>query len=674
MAAWQPQPAKTLRRHSRNKVAVRVVRRRLWFFLVLSPLAGALLAATLFLTTEGRVKGDQWSSIGSWYLALIGIALPILQFLWRKPETLKAVTPDVIDSGVDFLASSQKEKWAAEQLARRFGDPWPLPVRWEVTGRAQATTAVWTHIRSGDTSNKSLPLSGSYEQIYDVFTSSYSPRRLVILGGSGSGKSMLLLKLVLDVLGKRRSHEPVPVLVSIAGWPPNIPLDDWLALQLCEEYAPMRVAIASADGTRSLARELVARGYVFPVLDGFDEMPAERRQEAINAIADTLTTGRQLVLASRTDEYEQAVSPRRLPNAAVVEIVPVTSDAAAAYLRQGSTNPDKWKEVAQHLSDSIDDSVVTTLRIPLMIWLARVTYDRPDARPTEILEKGRTWDAAELQKHLLGELISSVYSIPLAGYPRRTDKEIRKARRHLVSLAAFMSRRSTYSLDWRSLRDLLTPGMFALPSFIASVVVLAPLVAVLISSRIPHREDMVIALSAPVVLGVEFAFFWLSEMLFEPYEFRLGHEKMPAISGPVALLQRERSRAGRIAATLGIPAGILFTAALISFNRFALFVAGALLFFLVKSVLENEWALFVIARLMLSIAGFTPLRLLSFLAEARARGVVRQDGVVVQFRHASLQEYLQTNPEGDAILPRARQRAGPAGSQGGNSERSAVDH
>ncbi|TYK51438.1 hypothetical protein [Actinomadura decatromicini] len=45
-------------------------------------------------------------------------------------------------------------------------------------------------------------------------------RRLVILGGPGTGKTTLAVQLLLHLLATRPQHpdEPVPVLVPVAGW------------------------------------------------------------------------------------------------------------------------------------------------------------------------------------------------------------------------------------------------------------------------------------------------------------------------------------------------------------------------------------------------------------------------------------------------------------------------
>ncbi len=56
-----------------------------------------------------------------------------------------------------------------------------------------------------------------------------------------------------------------------------------------------------------------------------------------------------------------------------------------------------------------------------------------------------------------------------------------------------------------------------------------------------------------------------------------------------------------------------------------------------------QWMSFAIARAWLAARRQLPLRLLRFLEDAYARGVLRQAGAVYQFRHARVREHLATN-------------------------------
>jgi predicted NACHT family NTPase len=96
--------------------------------------------------------------------------------------------------------------------------------------------------------------------------------RLVVLGEPGSGKTVLVLRLVLDLLERRRSGEPVPVLVSAASWDPAVSgLYGWLAGQLALSY-PSLAGTAEPGSVSRRFRALIDSGLIVPVLDGLDEI------------------------------------------------------------------------------------------------------------------------------------------------------------------------------------------------------------------------------------------------------------------------------------------------------------------------------------------------------------------------------------------------------------------
>jgi hypothetical protein len=70
--------------------------------------------------------------------------------------------------------------------------------------------------------------------------------------------------------------------------------------------------------------------------------------------------------------------------------------------------------------------------------------------------------------------------------------------------------------------------------------------------------------------------------------------------------------------------------------------SGALIWILCVKV----WGLWLIARIWLSLAGRLPWSVMTFLADAHRRGVLRQAGGVYQFRHARLQNYLARHKGG----------------------------
>jgi hypothetical protein len=111
---------------------------------------------------------------------------------------------------------------------------------------------------------------GAAEQghLADVLTyyRTLNPRRLIITGEPGAGKTLLALQLLLDILDDpaRADTDPIPVRVSLAGWDTHQPLTAWLAQQISQRYNSQGI-------TPDAAYKLVDQRRVLPVLDGLDD-------------------------------------------------------------------------------------------------------------------------------------------------------------------------------------------------------------------------------------------------------------------------------------------------------------------------------------------------------------------------------------------------------------------
>jgi hypothetical protein len=673
------------------------VRPRVWFFVLLIFTLVAAAGLSWFLVREGRENADQWASIVFGATAAVAVLATALRWLWQQEsDQAGTVTLERLATARAVLARAQVEQWTAEEVARQLQDPWPLQVRWQVSHRARSVMVSWAAVRGAPDAGE-IPLEGTYD-------------RLVVLGEPGAGKSMLVLRLVLQLLERRGEHDPVPVLLPVATWDPAQPLDEWIAARLATDNRWLAGTVEAPGGARrTLARELVAGGMILPILDGLDEISPARHSTALAAISSAAGSGGKFVVTCRTKAYERAVhhsSP--LARTPVVELQPLRPDDAARYLVDGTHQPlPRWDRVLADLTTGASTPLVQTLSTPLMVWLARVVYQHRGSDPDELLTAEWAATRAGIEKHLMRKLVPAAYAAPIGGHPGRTPAEAAQAQRWLTSLARHLHADRTYDLAWWRLNEI-PPG--PLTQFVGVLITgTALLIAftlaifgILNGSDVEERHPILAwwwsGLSVGLTLGVAVG---LVRRLFEGprYPRRAALTRLPTVLvavgapvalgavllgapvaglvaglaaslsatllaggthaggddhrglSPAALLINDRSSAV-VAAATGFAAPTLFLAVAgipADVTTYHVIVAVVLIVPLpVAAVLSGAWGQLWFARLALAACGRMPLRLMGFLSEAHDRGVLRQAGGIYQFRHNLLQDHLAA-PTGSAV-------------------------
>ncbi|WP_086678261.1 BTAD domain-containing putative transcriptional regulator [Amycolatopsis pretoriensis] len=332
------------------------------------------------------------------------------------------------DRAVTELAEAVTWQWRAEAELRSLHRPQPIVLRWSA--------------RRGNP-------RGELDDIAETFTALPVPQ-LVVLGEPGSGKSVLALMLTLDLLRARAAGGPVPVLLSLASWDPRRDhLDRWLATRLADDHPAL---LNTREYGRDAPTRLVLGGHVLPVLDGLDEMPADLRVAALDALDQTMGAGRALVLTCRSAEYDQVVREAGavLGAATVVRLEPVARQEAITYL-SARDGRDRWGPVAERLRREPDAALARVLRTPLMVDLARIGYGRPGADPAELLGAS---DVEALEGQLLDSFVPNAYAqVPQPpGRNPQTSPSGRytaaQATRWLGFLARHLERTRSRDLAW----------------------------------------------------------------------------------------------------------------------------------------------------------------------------------------------------------------------------------
>ncbi|MFF3455033.1 NACHT domain-containing protein [Streptomyces sp. NPDC002730] len=380
----------------------------------------------------------------------------------RLVQAVRARRSSVEDALADkacLLKQKVSDRLQREEEQQRLRDPRPLPVHWQLAPPKAPGRDSIRNAPAEATDAPPLDLAGQLDEIAAVYERTEFGW-LMVLGGAGSGKSILILRFALARLKAPTPTDkaPVPVIFSFGSWnPTTTPLRDWLISQL-ERDQPF-LAGPSPNGS-TWAAALVGAGYVLPILDGFDEIANGLRGPALRALnAATLP----LLVTSRHAELEAAVEATKVvPSAVGIELSDLTLDDSVNYLLcathttlpdgTDTTTPTGWQyvlsELRCHPHTPASANLAAVLTTPLMVTLARTVYES-DRNPSELLDIELGTRKA-LEDHLLDNFIPTAYARFLSNRPaaeqRRWDPEL--ARHWLGYLAAHLRKLKTHDMEW----------------------------------------------------------------------------------------------------------------------------------------------------------------------------------------------------------------------------------
>ncbi|MFI6871643.1 NACHT domain-containing protein [Nocardia sp. NPDC050406] len=249
----------------------------------------------------------------------------------------------------------------------------------------------------------------SFEQTYQEGS---TPRRLLVLGQPGAGKTVTANQLVLDLLARRatltdpiRAETPVPVRVSPSGWDGKRAFSAWLAEQLTSEY---QVAPRVADA-------LVSNGHILPVLDGLDEMDPEdgeptRACDALKLLSTTAPwSSRPLILTCRANDFHRIRECGAFPLVDAKIYVLQSLDSSDIWLelenyreRHGLPT-DAWTPVLNQITTNPEGPLARALGSPLMLGMAAAFLRTGGTDASLALTTAQ--DLTEIEDLLLGSLI-----------------------------------------------------------------------------------------------------------------------------------------------------------------------------------------------------------------------------------------------------------------------------
>jgi hypothetical protein len=461
----------------------------------------ALVAGLVGLATNAASAQQEpwpgplrWVQDNPWWgmagLLAVGIVVAVGVDVRSRGDRTEGASALTLAQVADQLAVAVGTQWQAEAQLRRLNDPHPLPVAWQPADldliepweALCISAAGWPGGPPTDPAGwatSPAELAGADNDLADRLAK-IPTGRLVVLGDPGAGKTMLLIRLVLELLARRQPGDPVPILIPLAGWNPiEQDLWTWLEARLTVDYPGLAEPAPPQAGATSRARALLERRLLLPILDGLDELPEGVWSRAITRLNDALLPRQGLVLASRTAAYRQAVTPTdpaaelpvRLWGAAGVSLRPVAPKDVRAYLRRDAASPAaaaRWDPVLDSLGTSAP--VAQALTTPLLVGLARTIYNprhgehiRALPDPAQLCDTTRFPTRVAIKEHLFDAFIPAAYR-PHADAARRRPWTPQQAEQWLVFLARHLEQdlQGGTDLAWWKLHEAVSRRMLAL--------------------------------------------------------------------------------------------------------------------------------------------------------------------------------------------------------------------
>ncbi|HVQ93709.1 MAG TPA: hypothetical protein VMU51_21910 [Mycobacteriales bacterium] len=607
---------------------------------------------------------------------VLALAVTLVSMWPRRRRSLAAEAEgSQVAAAVRYLATETLRYWRDQASFRGITTPSPVAVHWQWAGEDVAVPAAellggvggaaghagWSAAGQVFTAGVVTRLR---EQLYDGLGRQRT--RVVVLGAAGAGKTAAMLLLLIDILEHRRAG-PVPVWLTLGGWNPvTTPLREWAAATLARDYPGLGAASYGGPG---VAAELIRTGQVALFLDGLDEMPPDLQGRALQAI-DRDAAGLRVVLTSRSGEYATALEKGRLYGAAVIEVLPVGLDHAAAFLlaQQLGHRRRRWQQVIDQLRADPGSVAARTLTTPLALSLARDTYVSAD--PTDLLDTRAYPDPPALLRHLLGRSLTLAYPDPA---------ERQHATRWLTWIAQHMG--TSRDLRWwdlptwtpvypmaadvprtlvlrrptrRELRSLLGTGLGTglMVGFLGGfTVALARELPRAVQGRL--QIGIGVGAAAGVAVGLASG---LAVGLADVWSTPLATARAAT---PIEAYRSDRRRTLMVGLIGGLAFGLWgwLVAGLLVGLRGGFPVAIVLGFGSGLAAGSGPTLKLVLLEVMWGLHGRRP-RFMPLLQTALRRQVLRQAGAVYQFRHAALQDLLAA---GEPTTARAATDRGTSG-------------
>ena len=241
------------------------------------------------------------------------------------------------------------------------------------------------------------------EGVANFFNQMGEGRTLLILGEPGAGKTITLLKLARDLIA-RAEEDPsnlIPVVFSLSSWglgSKQLPtIKDWLVQQLFSQY----------QVSKPLGEDWIKDQKMLLLLDGLDEVRADRREDCIQAINQFIQNYGQteIVVCSRIGDYK-ALS-KRLKLRGAILLRSLTLKQVDQYLDSAGEQLQAVKTLVH------EDPVLQELaKLPLTLSVMTLTY-----QGKKVEELPQSGSLEESYQHLFDDYIKRMFNQEKIGKP-----------------------------------------------------------------------------------------------------------------------------------------------------------------------------------------------------------------------------------------------------------------
>ncbi|MEP0751089.1 protein kinase [Trichocoleus sp. Lan] len=199
-------------------------------------------------------------------------------------------------------------------------------------------------------------------RVIDLFNQMGEGRTLLILGEPGAGKTTTLLELARDLIdfAEKDVNQPISVVFNLSAWTnAKEKIADWLIRELNTKY----------QVSKEIGKNWIKEQQLLLLLDGLDEVSAERREHCVEAINQFSQEYGQteIVVCSRLKDYELLSNRLRFQGAVFIQ--PLTLEQIYQYLKSTGT-----ELAALNTALQADTTLQELAKSPLILSIMTLAY------------------------------------------------------------------------------------------------------------------------------------------------------------------------------------------------------------------------------------------------------------------------------------------------------------